>query len=90
MTLRILGQRVLVRPDKREMAMPEGIVAPDTAIASEAEVSGLVEEIGPGVTTVQVGDRVLFAPAAGFEVHVGRERWLVVDEAQLMAVAEVD
>jgi co-chaperonin GroES (HSP10) len=87
--LRLLGQRVLVRPDKRQIEMPGELVAPDTAVASEAEVSGLIEQVGPGVSTVGVGERVLFSPASGFEVHVSKERWLIIPEEQLMAVAEV-
>lgn len=91
MTFRVLGKRVVVRPEERRNLTAKqielGLVSPDSYIP-EPEVSGVVRQIGPGVTTVTVGQRVFFSPQAGFEATVGELRVLVIPEEQILAVVE--
>jgi co-chaperonin GroES (HSP10) len=53
-----------------ESELPSGLIVP----ANEATHvrSGIVAAIGPDVTIVEPGDKVLFARDAGFEVRLAR------------------
>ena len=71
-TLKPLGDRVVVKPKPRDEMTSSGIVLPDTA--SEKPQEGSVQSVGPGRVLdtgtriemdVKVGDSVLFARYAG-------------------------
>jgi len=75
-TLKPLGDRVVVKPKPKDEMTSSGIVLPDTA--SEKPQEGSVLSVGPGRVLdsgkrvemdVQVGDSVLFAKYAG-TVHL--------------------
>ncbi|MBA3841145.1 MAG: hypothetical protein H0X39_00725 [Actinobacteria bacterium] len=53
-----------------ESELPSGLIVP----ANEAAQcrSGLVAAVGPDVTAVELGDKVLFPRDAGFEVRMAR------------------
>ena len=53
-----------------ESELPSGLIVP----ANEATQvrSGIVSAVGPDVTTVEPGDKVLFPRDAGFEVRLAR------------------
>ncbi len=46
-----------------------------------------VVDVGPSVRTIQAGDRVLFAPDAGFEVEIRGEEYLILRERDVHATA---
>ena len=52
------------------------------------EMVGIVEEIGPEVKNVKVGDRVLFGKYSGQTVKVDGEELLVMREEDIMGVLE--
>jgi chaperonin GroES len=92
-TLKPLGDRVVVKPRKKEEMTSSGIVLPDTA--SEKPQEGSVLAVGPGRVLdngkrvdmeVKSGDTVLFAKYAGTEVKLDGEDYLVIREADLLAV----
>ncbi len=92
-TLKPLGDRVVVKPRKKEDMTSSGIVLPDTA--SEKPQEGSVLAVGPGRVLdngkrvemeVKSGDTVLFAKYAGTEVKLDGEDYLVIREADLLAV----
>lgn len=88
-----LGDRVVVKPGGREETTKSGIVLPDTA--KEKPQEGEIVAIGSGrrldsgqliPLDVQVGDKVLYAKYAGTEVKVEGEEYLIVREADILAV----
>ena len=92
-TLKPLGDRVVVQPRKKEEMTSSGLVLPDTA--SEKPQEGSVLAVGPGRVLdngkrvemeVKAGDTVLFAKYAGTEVKLDGEEYLVIREADLLAI----
>ncbi len=92
-TLKPLGDRVVVRPKQKEETTKSGIVLPDTA--SEKPQEGTVLSVGPGRVLdtgkrvemeVKQGDTVLFAKYAGTEVKLDGEEYLVIRESDLLAI----
>jgi chaperonin GroES len=92
-TLKPLGDRVVVKPKPKEEMTRSGIVLPDTA--SEKPQEGTVLSVGPGRVLdngkrvemeVKGGDTVLFAKYAGTEVKLDGEDYLVIRESDLLAI----
>lgn len=92
-SLKPLGDRVIVQPKPKEETTRSGIVLPDTA--SEKPQEGTVLSVGPGRVLdngkrvsmdVKVGDAVLFAKYSGSEVKLDGEEYLVIRESDLLAV----
>ena len=88
-----LGDRVLVRRVAKVEATPGGIVLPDGS--QEKPVEGLVVAVGTGhryddgrlvLLEVTVGDTVLFSTYAGTEVKVDGEEYVIMTEADVLAV----
>jgi chaperonin GroES len=91
--LRPLGDRVVLRPVKREEVTKSGIVLPDTA--QEKPQRGVVVAKGKGRILddgskididLNEGDEVLFAKYAGTEFKVDDEELLVISEKDILAV----
>ena len=92
MKLRPLGDRVLVRPDDSEQALPSGLVIPDTA--KEKPQEGLVLAVGPGAyhegqripLDVKEGDRIIFSKYGGTEARVDGEDLMILAEREILGV----
>ena len=92
MGLKPLGDRVLIKVEETENALPSGLVIPDTA--KEKPQEGLVIAVGPGSyhegtripLDVKEGDRVLFSKYGGTEVKVGGEELMILNERDVLAV----
>ena len=94
-TLRPLGDRVVLRPTPGEEMTKSGILIPDTV--KERPQEGEVLAVGPGKTLddgtreamdVAVGDKVLYAKYAGTEFKLGGEDLLIVGAKDILAVVE--
>jgi len=92
-TLRPLGDRVVVKPKPKDEMTSSGIVLPDTA--SDKPQEGSVLSVGPGRVLdngkrlemeVKAGDAVLFAKYGGTEVKLDNEDYLVIRESDLLAI----
>lgn len=89
MTLRPLGDRVLVLPDAKRTQTDSGIVLPEMRYSDDPDVSGVVAAIGNGCQgTVAVGDHVTFAAHIGQSFNLEGTPYLVMRESEIAAVLE--
>ncbi len=93
MKLHPLADRVVVKPLEETEQMKGGLYIPDTA--KEKPQQGEVMAVGPGrvsdegkriETELKVGDRVLYGKYSGTEVSVAEEEYLILREADVLAV----
>ena len=94
-SIRPLGEKVLVQRLEAEDKTAGGIVLPDTA--KEKPKRGTVLSVGEGrlldtgdrqPLQVKKGDKVLFSKYAGTEVKVEGEEMIIMDEGDILAVLE--
>lgn len=92
-TLRPLGNRVVIKPIEDEGKTSGGIFLPDNA--KEKPQKGTVLAVGPGERDesgkripldVAKGDTVLFAKYSGTEVKLDGEKLLIMRESDLLAI----
>ena len=90
-----LGNRVVVEPIEQEDVTALGIVLPDTA--KEKPQQGMILAAGPGdrddsgkriAMDVKVGDKVLFAKYAGTELKLDGKKLLILRETDLLGIIE--
>lgn len=95
MTIRPLGDRVVVKALPSEEVTASGIVIPDTA--KEKPQQAEVIAVGPGRVLengqrqpidVKVGDKVLYSKYAGNEVKIEGEEYLILRDIDILAVVE--
>lgn len=93
LSLKPLGDRLVIEPATREEMTASGIVLPDTA--KEKPHRGTVVAAGEGrrdddgdriPMDVQVGDEVLFAKYAGTEFQIDNKDLLILAEKDVLAV----
>lgn len=91
--IRPLFDRIVVKVLEQEERTRGGIVLPDTA--KEKPQKGEVMAVGTGAVRddgtrtppeVRVGDKVFFAKYAGTEVKIDGEEYLILREADILAV----
>jgi chaperonin GroES len=92
-SIKPLGNRVVVEPIEQEDVTASGIVLPDTA--KEKPQTGTVLAAGPGdrdedgnriAMDVKVGDKVLFAKYAGTELKLDGKKLLILRETDLLGI----
>lgn len=92
-SLKPLGDRVVVRPIEKEEMTKSGLVLPDTA--KEKPQEGQVVAVGPGKLgedgkrlpmEVKEGDKVLFAKYAGTEVKLDDQEYLILRDTDILAI----
>jgi len=95
LSLKPLGDRVLLKVIETEKKTEGGIFLPDTA--KEKPQKGEVVAVGTGKVTadgkkvpieVKVGDKVIFSRYAGNEVKDGEEKYLLVNERDILGVID--
>ena len=93
MNMNPLGDRVLVRALENSGEKIGSIIVPDTA--KEKPEQGQVVAVGPGRMNkggqrldmeVTTGDTVLFARWSGTEVNIDGDTYLVMKEADILAI----
>lgn len=95
MSVRPLGEKLLIKRVEIEGKTPGGIVLPDTA--KEKPTEGKVVALGDGKLLkngerasfqVKKGDKVIFNSYGGTEVKVDGEEYLLMSEDDILAVIE--
>ncbi len=85
-SIRPLGDRVVVKTVEAEQKTASGIIIPGTA--KEKPQQGEVIATGNGITenSIKTGDMVLYAKYAGTEVELNGEKYLILNEADILAI----
>ena len=95
LSLKPLGDRVIVEPIEQDDVTVGGIMLPDTA--KEKPQKGKILAAGPGARNdagervemdVKVGDTVLYAKYAGTEIKLDGEKVLVLRESDILAIVK--
>lgn len=95
MTIKPLGDRVVVKTIEEEETTAGGIVLPDTA--KEKPQKGEVVAVGNGklldngqrvALEVSVGDKVIFAKYGGTEVKLDGTEYLILRESDILAITQ--
>ncbi|MBP6943031.1 MAG: co-chaperone GroES [Candidatus Buchananbacteria bacterium] len=91
MSIRPLGDRVLVRPIAEEEVTKSGIVLPDT-VDKEKKAEGEIVSIGSGEKiaklNLSVGQKVLFGKYSGEEISVEAVEYKILNHEEVLAVIE--
>jgi chaperonin GroES len=88
-SIRMAADRLLLRPsdDIGERKSRAGILIPATANVDRRLSWAEVVAVGPTVRNVEEGDRVLFAPDAGYDVEIRGDEYLILRERDVHAAA---
>lgn len=94
MTLKPLGDKVVLKQVEAEETTKSGIVLPGQS--KEKPQQAEVVAVGPGgvvdgkevTMQVKVGDRVIYSKYAGTEVKLDKEEYIVVKQNDIVAIVE--
>ena len=94
MSLRPLGDKIILKVVETEEKTASSIVLPDSAQEKSTEAE--VVAVGPGreidnvkeVMEVKVGDRILFSKYSGTEIKYDGQEYLVINQREVLAVIE--
>ena len=93
MTIKPLGDRILVKRLEEEVQKKGGIIIPDTA--KEKPQRGEVIAVGPGKVAddgkriameVKKGDKILIGKYAGTDVTLDNEEYVIMREEDVLAI----
>src|SRR6185295_786853 len=95
-SVRPLGDKVLVRRDDPETKTASGIFLPETG--KEKPKTGTIEAVGDGAVntdtgkriplSVKKGDRIIFSSYSGTEVKLNDTELLIMSEDDILAVVD--
>jgi len=95
LSLKPLGDRLVIEPIEQEEVTAGGIVLPETA--KEKPQQGKVLAVGPGARDdegkriemdVKLGDKVLYAKYSGTEFKMNNKKYLILRESDLLAIMD--
>lgn len=89
-----LGERILIQPIERASKTSGGIILPEVKQEQEKCVEGKVIALGEGkkengvlqpITSVSIGDKVLYSKWSGSELKNNKEVFVIVNESDILA-----
>ena len=94
MTIKPLGDRVVLKSVEAEVTTKSGLVLPGSA--QEKPQMAEIIAVGPGGVVdgkevkmyVQTGDKVIYSKYAGTEVKLDGEEYVIVKQSDILAVVE--
>ncbi len=95
MKLRPLDDRIVIKQSEAEEKTAGGIILPDTA--KEKPQIGKIVAIGQGKIlddgkrgkmSVKKNDEVIYAKYIGSEVEIGREKFVILHESDILGIIE--
>ena len=91
MTVKPIGDRILVEPVTAEEVTKSGIVLPDT-VDKEKKAEGTIISIGAGEKVsklgLSVGQKVIFGKYSGDEVEADGKDYKILNHDDILAVIE--
>ena len=96
MQIKPLGDKIVLKPISEEEKTESGIILPDT-IEKEKPEQGEVIAVGPGkllenggraIMEIKTGNKVLFKKYSPDEFEIGKEKFLVVSQEDILGVIE--
>ncbi|MEK7167445.1 MAG: co-chaperone GroES [Patescibacteria group bacterium] len=91
MSIRPIGDRILVKPILEQEVTKSGIVLPDT-VDKEKKAEGEIMAIGNGEKVskleIKVGQKVLFGKYAGEEIKVENQDYKILSHEDVLAIIE--
>ena len=78
-----LGDRVIVQHVNREDHTPGGVLLPQTVMDKPME--GYVLAIGPAVTALAIGQRIIYSKYSGTEVKIDGNEVLIISVKDVLA-----
>lgn len=82
-TLQPLGNRVVAQTEKAQSKTASGLYIPDNA--QQKSKVATVTAIGPAVTHVQEGDKIIYKEFAATEIKMQGEEYLVINQEDVLA-----
>ena len=82
--------RVLFQPEAAPERSKGGIIIPKTTQEDRSSQQGVVIAVGPKVTSIKVGDRLLAPRYVGQQVRVDETDYTLVPEAEILGVISSD
>ena len=86
MTVKPLGERVLVKADKVEEKTASGLFIPQTS--QEKTQFAMVVSVGSDVKSVKAGEKILHDKYAGTVLKLDGEDYLILNQKDILAVIE--
>lgn len=86
MTVKPLGERVLVKADKAEEKTASGLFIPQTS--QEKTQFAVVVATGCDVKSVKEGEKILHDKYAGTAIKIDNEDYLILEQKDILAVIE--
>ena len=90
MNIKPIGERVLIKPIKKEEKTKSGILLSPKSSSAERQNQAEVIALGKGekLEGIKVGDMVIFNRFSGNEIEDGDEKYLVVNAEDILAIIE--
>ncbi|TDT69152.1 chaperonin GroES [Hypnocyclicus thermotrophus] len=89
MTIKPLGERVLVKPVELEEKTASGLILPSSS-SKEKPTTGEVIALGKGekLEDLKIKDKVVYSKYAGTEIKDGEEKYLLLNIDDILAIVE--
>jgi chaperonin GroES len=88
MTVKPLGDNILIKPEKADKKTESGIFLPESA-SEERPQQGMVIEIGESKEIkVKKNQKIIFKRYSGTEVKIEGEEFLIVKNEDVLAIVE--
>lgn len=91
MKLKPVGDRLIVKPIKKEEITSSGIVLPDT-VEKEQKAEGEILSVGTGEKisklSLSVGQKVIYKKYGGEEVEIEKTEYKILDHDDVLAIIE--
>ena len=90
MNIKPIGERVLLKPIKKEEKTKSGILLSSKSSNTDTQNQAEVIALGKGekVDGIKVGDKVIFNKFSGNEIEDGDIKYLIVNADDILAVIE--
>jgi len=83
-SLKPIGNRVLIEPVEPETKTASGIIIPDSA--KEKPLQAKVLAVGGDVEGINEGDTILYSKFAGTEITIDKKDYLILEKTDILAI----